>query len=530
MRRREFIESVLASAVAMGSKPLLASAHDELKTSANEVDLNPPGQSANADQTSRDFFFRPVGAWPGDFIPFYKDGQFHLFFLLDWRDRAGHGEGTPWYQVTTKDFVHFEEHGEMLPRGSKNDQDLYVFTGSVVSGEGKHHIFYTGHNPYFPDRGKPQEGIMHAVSDDLLHWEKVPEDTFFAPPEHFEPNDWRDPFVFWNAEASEYWMINAARLKKGPSRRRGCSSLCTSKDLRKWKVQEPFWSPGLYFTHECPDVFKMGDWWYLLFSEFTDLTRTRYRMSRSLKGPWLTPRYDYFDAKAFYAAKTASDGQRRYLFGWDPTRTGGRDYHPWDWGGNLVVHELKQESDGTLAVAIPPTVDAAFARSLPLEFPLQWGQAKVTGNQVELAAPGSFACAAAGMMPDRCKIEAQMQFDANTRGCGVMLRTSDDLEASYYIRFEPENHRMVFDSWPRVAPEPVINVAEGYMAGMDRWIHLDPGVPVNLKIIVDRTVAVVYAGHKIAMSLRMYDLPTGRWGFFVNEGGAQFRNISITGL
>jgi beta-fructofuranosidase len=134
------------------------------------------------------------------------------------------------------------------------------------------------------------------------------------------------------------------------------------------------------------------------------------------------------------------------------------------------------------------------------------------------------------MMPDRCKIEAQMQFDANTRGCGVMLRTSDDLEASYYIRFEPENHRVVFDSWPRVGPEPVINVVEGYMAGMDRWMHLEPGVPVDLKIIVDRTVAVVYAGGRIAMSLRMYDLPTGRWGFFVDEGGAQFRNIRITGL
>jgi beta-fructofuranosidase len=68
------------------------------------------------------------------------------------------------------------------------------------------------------------------------------------------------------------------------------------------------------------------------------------------------------------------------------------------------------------------------------------------------------------------------------------------------------------------------------MAGLDRWINLDSGVPVDLKIFVDRATAVVYAGGQIAMSLRMYDLPVGRWGFFVNEGSARFRNIKITAL
>jgi hypothetical protein len=68
------------------------------------------------------------------------------------------------------------------------------------------------------------------------------------------------------------------------------------------------------------------------------------------------------------------------------------------------------------------------------------------------------------------------------------------------------------------------------MAGLDRWLDLAPGVPVDLKVIVDRTTAVVYASGGVAMSLRMYDLPTGRWGFFVDEGSAQFHNIRITAL
>jgi beta-fructofuranosidase len=65
----------------------------------------------------------------------------------------------------------------------------------------------------------------------------------------------------------------------------------------------------------------MGDWWYLMFSTFTDRFVTQYRMSRSIEGPWRAPAVDTFDGRAFYAAKSATDGRRRYLFGWNPTRT-----------------------------------------------------------------------------------------------------------------------------------------------------------------------------------------------------------------
>jgi hypothetical protein len=39
----------------------------------------------------------------------------------------------------------------------------------------------------------------------------------------------------------------------------------------------------------------------------------------------------------------------------------GKDYHTWDWGGNLIVHEILLRTDGTLSVKVPDTVDQAFA-------------------------------------------------------------------------------------------------------------------------------------------------------------------------
>jgi hypothetical protein len=74
------------------------------------------------------------------------------------------------------------------------------------------------------------------------------------------------------------------------------------------------------------------------------------------------------------------------------------------------------------------------------------------------------------------------------------------------------------------------NTEGGFFAGLDSWIPLEAGVPLDIKVFVDRSTAVVYFGGKSAMTLRMYDLPIGRWGFFVEQGAATFRNIKISGL
>jgi beta-fructofuranosidase len=469
---------------------------------------------------AREFFYRPENAWAADFIPFYDNGKFHLFYLLDWRDKAGHGEGTPWYQIETEDFVHFKEYGEMLPRGTEQQQDLYVFTGSVLKANGKYHIFYTGHNEHMRPLGKPVQGVMHAVSSDLVKWTKVPGDTFFAPEARYEPHDWRDPFVFWNPEAGEFWMLVAARFKTGPSRRRGCTALCASKDLKSWEVREPFWSPGLYYTHECPDLFKMGDWWYLIYSTFTERSVTHYRMSRSLKGPWIAPENDTFDGRAYYAAKTASDGERRFAFGWLATREDRKDYNQWNWGGNLVVHEVVQQKDGSLTVKMPESVERAFAKSMPVQVKPGFGTSRIEGARVTIPAVSGFACATAGAMPDRCKIEATVKFEKNTRGCGVMLRSSADFDAGYYVRLEPGRDRLVLDSWPRQGDVP-------FMVELERPLELEPGKPVHLKILVDGTSCVVYAAGTLAMSARLYNHAKGDWGVFVSEGSAEFRDLSL---
>ncbi len=128
------------------------------------------------------FFYKPDAAWAADFIPFYKDGLYRLFYLLDWRDRAGHGEGTPWYQISTADFVHFTEHGEMLDARHAGGAGPVCLHRLRDRGRGPATTSSTPATiPTYRQQGKPEQGVMHAVSDDLLHWRKLPEDTFYAP-------------------------------------------------------------------------------------------------------------------------------------------------------------------------------------------------------------------------------------------------------------------------------------------------------------------------------------------------------------
>ncbi len=47
--------------------------------------------------------------------------------------------------------------------------------------------------------------------------------------------------------------------------------------------------------------------------------------------PWEIPDDDVFDTRADYAIKTASDGKRRFAFGWIASKYGNTDFGPWEW-------------------------------------------------------------------------------------------------------------------------------------------------------------------------------------------------------
>lgn len=178
----------------------------------------------------------------GDPIPFHWRGEYHLFYLKRRPEFRG-VERLIWAHAVSTDLMHWQELPHAIEMGDGDDPDAEgCWTGSVIECNGTFHIFYTGWNP----RLRYRQTICHAVSSDLIHWEKDERNPIIVPDERwYAVTDWRDPFVFWNEEQGNWWMIITARERDEVMPRNGCIALATSDDLQSWKVQPPLWSPNL---------------------------------------------------------------------------------------------------------------------------------------------------------------------------------------------------------------------------------------------------------------------------------------------
>lgn len=448
-------------------------------------------------------FFKPDHARVGDTIPFYWDGTYHVFYLKRYADDTHDRIETDWWHLTSTDLVIFTEVGVAVPRGGVKDPDHSAATGSIVRVGDEFHLYYTGFSGWQLANGGRHQTILRARSTDLTTWTKDQEFSLVADEERFDPHEWRDPFVFWDDDAEVFRMLVAGQLKDGPALRRGATVLATSPDGEEWVIGDPLWAPGLFSMHECPDLFRMGEWWYLVYSTLTDRTVTRYRMAPSLDGPWTAPADDELDGLGLYAAKTIDDGDRRHLVGWCPSYTAGKDGAPWLWGGNLVVHELAQASDGRLLVREPrPGVDAPA---------LVADAAPVVLAPARVGSAHGYATRTLGVMPHVGSADVVLTPAPGTKVFGVELRTDDERRHGYSVSFEPSLHRLRVDRLDRFGSDAPFDVRPFDLSG----------ATVSLSVQFDGEVAVVYVDHEKAITFRGYDLAGDQLAVFVEEGALE---------
>jgi beta-fructofuranosidase len=443
--------------------------------------------------------YRPAGAILADTIPFFWEGTYHVFYL-----KAGHGP-TPWEHVSSTDLVNWTEHPTALPPGKPGEPDAgNVFTGSVIEdrkGNG-FHIFYTGWAPGHPGG---REQIMHATSPDLITWTKHPRDTFGADGVVYQNNngeDFRDPFILWNDEEQRYWMLLCARdAKKGGA---PCTGVMVSKDLTKWEPAEPL-TGGTSGTPECPDLFKIGDTWYLIFSPSAGSTVYRYSKT-GIRGPYLDPDPAEIDTPILYAAKRMYDGRRHVLTGWQRDLGNWTDGGPFQWGGTQsVAREMYAGPDGMLRSRPVPEAlvpfehevfslrDKARLQTKPAVWALEDGALKGT--------PGDTR--AWFDVPDNYLLTARV-----TVGKGSTLtlgfREQPDGSGGYGLALTPDKQHATirgpgFD-FPRRCP-------------------VEPGKPLDIKVFVQGTIIEAFIDDGFAYSTRAYNFPRGKLTLKVEGAG-----------
>ena len=263
-----------------------------------------------------------------------------------------------------------------------------------------------------------------------------------VPLNDVDRNEFRDPFIF--KEDNVYKMLVTSRAYVDAVNDWQAVILqYSSTDMLNWSIEEPFYYNSERIL-ECPDVFTMGNYQYLIYSNWDWAgidRRTRYVYREVDSKSWITPEQSAIDDHFFYAGKTAGDGNERYIFGWCYSRENHKDTGNKVWGGSLIIHQLMQNSDGTLKVTAPTHILSAFSTEVDLLCKIM-NNARFYNNQYILASSGKEkAIAIFDGIREAYRIQATLNL-TNAIRCGFEFGASGNRSEVYDLVFDMESRTL----------------------------------------------------------------------------------------
>ena len=251
-----------------------------------------------------EYHFEPQNGWVNDpnGLIFYK-GKYHAFF-----QHYPHGPywgQMHWGHAVSTDMIHWHELPIALYPDMEYENDGGCFSGSAIEKDGRLYLFYTSVSH---DKGQTQSV---AWSDDGVHFTKYDGNpVIFENPFGFK--DFRDPKVSC-MDGTYYMAVGTGNADSAKV------LLYTSEDLLHWAYLSVLFEGTEYAPCiECPDFFKIGDKYVLMFSKMN----TPERSTIFVSGDFVNGRLVNYTISRpewgpdFYAPQTFSDGDRRIMIGW----------------------------------------------------------------------------------------------------------------------------------------------------------------------------------------------------------------------
>ena len=482
-------------------------------------------------------YYTPAIGRVGDPMPFYdqKAGDFKVLYLQEYdnnMDKRFH----PIWGVQTTDGCNYTSLGEIIPFGDNDyQQDAAIGTGCAYEKDGVYYIYYTGHNGNCQNR----EVVMRATSTDFKTWTKDNLWTLNGPEFGYSGNDFRDPQIFV-ADDNLYHMVISTYPTGGGD---PCFAEFKSTDLKTWEHVGHFkmiWDRML----ECPDIFKMGNYWYLVYSESVRTSwsrKVKYLMATSYEdlkdafnsGPkWPADgplwREGALDTRAFYAGKTASNGTDRYIWGWSPyrsgadideknTNVGAGDGNEPNWSGSLVCHKVIQHADGTLSLGAVPAMAAKYSQQQELKVMASNGY-----NNGQLSGDDAY------VMYNRLGAHNHISFKVTTSNnwdkFGVSFVRATDSKKYYTLVVNPEN-----ENDRKVNFEQEGEEGKGFIEGADGYGFYRPANnEYNIDIYTDNSVLVMYINDIVCDTQRIYGIQKNCWSINNYGGSITISDVKVT--
>ena len=495
---------------------------------------------APTDETGFSTYYNPAVGRCGDPMPFYdqKAGDFKVLYLQEYINNMTY-RFHPIWGVSTKDGANYESLGELLPVAANNfAQDAALGTGCAYEKDGTYYIYYTGHN----GNCKNREVVMRATSTDFKTWTKDDLWTLNGPDFGYSGNDFRDPQIFV-ADDNLYHMVIATYPVNGGD---PVFAEFKSSDLKQWEHVgriRMIWDRML----ECPDIFKMGNYWYMVYSESLRTSwsrKVKYMVANSYEelkdcfnnGPkWPADGHEgVLDTRAFYAGKTASNGTDRYIWGWCPFRSGGDiheknisvgggDGNEPNWSGALVCHKLIQHDNGILTLGEVPAIKAKYNKEQTLSIMASNG-ASPSGDSRGASLSGNDAYLLYNRLGTHNHISFTVKTSNNWDRFGISLVRGTDSKKYYTMVVNPEdeNHRKV--NFEQEGTE-----GQGFVDGIDGyWFERPADNVYNINIYTDNSVMVMYINDNVCYTQRIYGIQKNCWSINNYGGSVTVSDVKVT--
>lgn len=481
---------------------------------------------APTDEMAFGTYYKPYVGYVGDPMPFYDpvERNFKVLYLQEYRPNQVDTYHPIW-GLSTDDAGSYVSMGELIPCGSASEADAALGTGSTIYNEADklYYTFYTGHTAN-------QEVVMVATSPDFKTWTKNHTLYLTGTDYGYSRTDFRDPFVFRGDDGLYHMLVST---KEGT---KGVLAEFISSDLLAWEHAGVFMTMMWDRFYECPDVFKMGDWWYLVYSEMhSSVRRVQYFKGRTLDelkattandaGIWPDGHEGFLDSRGFYAGKTASDGTNRYIWGWCPTREGNNNTNVGaapnepQWAGNLVAHRLIQHPDGTLTLGMVEGIDKKYTSVQEVNVMAQ-SESGVSGNNGTYTLTGD-AYVLFNRLQEHNKISFTVKTASASDRFGFSFARGTDSEKYYSVIVNPESDTQRKINFEEEGAEGI-----GFVAGIDGYMFNTPADNVyNVTVYTDNSVCVVYINDNVAYTNRIYGTQKNCWSIN-NYGGT----IEVSGI
>ena len=489
---------------------------------------------APTDDAGFNTYYKPAIGRVGDPMPFFdpKAGDFKVLYLQEFDNNMSH-RFHPIWAVSTVDGANYESLGEILPYGS-NDyaQDAALGTGCCFWKDGTYYIYYTGHN----GNCKYREVVMRATSTDFKTWTKDELWQINGPQFGYSSNDFRDPQIFV-AEDGLFHMVIATYPEWGGD---PCFAEFKSNDMKNWEHVgriRMIWDRML----ECPDIFKLGDYWYCVYSESVRTSwsrKVKYMVAPTYEelkncfndGPkWPADGHEgILDTRAFYAGKTASNGTDRYIWGWSPFRSGadvheknisvgGGDGNEPNWSGTLVCHKLIQHANGILTLGAVPAMAAKYNNAVNVNVMASNGyqNGTLSGNDAYVLYNRLGTC-------NHISFTVKTSNNWDKFGVSFVRGTDSNKYYTMVVNPEDENHRKV--NFEQEGPE-----GKGFVDGIDGyWFERPADNTYNIDIYTDNSVIVMYINDNCCYTQRIYGIQKNCWSINNYGGSVTVSDVKVS--